>query len=157
MADRLDTESERLRGLLSRIIGRMLSPTETLNWLDDARLWDILDEANFVEFYSQWDAKTDPRPLPPKTWKHGGGKNSPHVNPEPKLKMPNQVKQIEDEIKRLLCLPPFPGRQSKIDELKRRKKHIRAQGENTGEEHSRKGKGYQPPSTREQEKAEDEN
>jgi len=152
---RLDPESERLRGLLARISGQRLSSAKTLKWLEDARLWTLLDDEAFISFYAEWDPKERPRPLPEKTWKHGGGKNSPHTKPDPKLKMPERVKEIEDEIKRLMSLPPFPGRKEKIDEWKRKKKHAREKGEETGEEHSRKGKGYQAPGTREEEKQEE--
>ena len=155
MDERLNAESERLRGLLSRISGLPLSALETLRWLEDARLWGLLDDEAFIVFYAEWDPKADPRPLPQKTWKHGGGKNSPHTSTNPKIKMPKRVKEIEDEIKRLMSSPPFPGRKEKIDEWKRKKQHVRDKGEETGEEHSRKGKGYQVPGTREEEKEAD--
>ena len=69
--------------------------------------------------------------------------------------MPKRVREIEDEIKQLMRLPPFPGRKEKIDELKRKKKHAREKGDETGEEHSRNGKGYRVPGTREEEKQEE--
>ena len=154
MDDR-DRDIEFLREVLSHITGFQLSTDETQRWLDDARLWDLIDRDAFIDHYRDWDPKSDPRPFPQQKWKRGGGKNAPHKNPHHKAKMPETVEETEDEIKRIMSLPPFPGRKKKLKEWNDKKKHPRLKGEDTGEEHSVKGKGFVPPGLKEIEEESD--
>jgi hypothetical protein len=135
-----------IRALLRDLARFELTEGDLDVFLDRKAIWKIVDTETFLEFLDQYALPMDRTA--------GGGRNDKHAKKGSDPVTRRKLKEVEDELRRLLNEPPSEGRQKRIKKLKEKKNDIRKKGKPLGETHHTKGPGgYQVPGVHEEEGA----